>query len=340
MSDADPRPDDAALHASVSSALIFARALDGAGGARVVGWEELSDWPSAGGDATLWVHLDRTTPGIDTWLSRRLAVSGTTLEQLISNDTRPRAFREDDALVTILRGINLNPGDEPEDMIAMQIWADASRVVTLRRRRLQTPQDVKDDLDAGRGPHSAGELVAGLIEKLAAKMNNSIVAMNDRIDRLEDMPASADTARMLDEIGDIRRQCLALQRFMSPQHDALQQICGDPPPWLDRDNVRHIRETMERLRRYLDDLNVSKESAIVLQDDLNNRAAAQSNKTMYLLSIVAAIFLPLSFVTGLLGINVGGMPGVESQDAFWITVGALAALMALQIWIFRKIKWL
>ncbi|MEM1194316.1 MAG: CorA family divalent cation transporter, partial [Pseudomonadota bacterium] len=83
-----------------------------------------------------------------------------------------------------------------------------------------------------------------------------------------------------------------------------------------------------------------KESALVLQDDLNNRAAQETNKTMYMLSIVAAIFLPLGFLTGLLGINVGGMPGVDTPTAFWVVVVLLIGVMALQYYLFKKLKWL
>ena len=320
--------------------LLFARGLDGEGGARTIDWEEARGWRQQAPGETLWVHVDRTVAGIESWLSTGLAIAEPTVALLVSNDTRPRAFREGDALVTVLRGINLNPGSEPEDMVAMQIWADGNRLVSLRRRRLQTPLDVMALLDAGRGPRTTGDLLAELVEQLVAKMNGSIVAMNGRIDELEDAGEDADAGALLDEIAAIRRKCLALKRFMSPQHEALQQICRNPPPWLSEANCRDVHETIERLRRYLDDLDVSKESAIVLQDDLNNRPANQTNKTMYMLSMVAAIFLPLTFITGLLGINVGGMPGVQSHDAFWITVGLLAVLLVIQIAIFRRIKWL
>ena len=163
--------------------------------------------------------------------------------------------------------------------------------------------------------------------------------MNERIDEMEEDDDS-DVGDLLKEIADIRRDCLALKRYMSPQRDALLNVQRTPTSWMTERNLTDLRETGERLQRYLDDLDVSKESALVLQDDLNNRAAAKMNKTMYVLSIVAAIFLPLGFVTGLLGINVGGMPGVNSGNAFWITVGALALLMCAQFWIFRKLKWL
>lgn len=322
------------------SACLFGRVLDGDGGCTPISWEDAQGWSPASENETLWLHLDRTQPEALTWLRDNLHLSAATIDVLISNETRPRAFREDDALITILRGINFNEGAEPEDMIAMQVWADERRVITLRRRRLQTPRDVLAQLEDGRGPKTAGDLVADIVEQMAAKMSRAIVSMNERIDRLEDSDPLKDVEEKLDEIAGIRRNCLALQRFMSPQHEALTQISNDPPAFMSAENQKDVREAIDRLRRYLDDLDVSKESALVIQDDLNNRAANQSNRTMYMLSIVAAIFLPLGFITGLLGINVGGMPGVNSELAFSMTVGLLVILLGVQLYIFRKLKWL
>lgn len=335
--------DDSTLPQDVQQdgPLLFGCALDGKGGCRTLDWLEGRNWTPANTGDALWLHLDRVYPGLDDWLMDTLDLNEATADVLLSNETRPRAFLEDDSLITVLRGINFNPGAEPEDMIAMQMWCDGTRLITLRRRRLQTPRDVYAELLEGRGPETPGDLFAALLEQMVAKMNRSIVDMNDRIDEMEDEAADTrDTEALLTEIAEIRRNCLALKRYMSPQRDALLHIQKQSLPWLSGENITDIRETGERLQRYLDDLDVSKESAIVLQDDLNNRAAARMNQTMYMLSIVAAIFLPLSFVTGLLGINVGGMPGVNSHYAFWITVILLTALMGVQFWIFRKLKWL
>ena len=319
--------------------LLFGGVLNGEGGCTPVDWETAHTWREGGAGETLWLHLDRVHDGLEAWLEDNLDLNVATAELLLSNETCPRAFREGDSLITVLRGINFNPGAEPEDMIAMQIWCDGRRLVTLRRRRLQTPRDVYSELLEGHGPATAGDLFTSLVAHLIAKMNHSIVEMNERIDEME-TDHETETEDLLSEIAEIRRNCLALKRYMSPQHEALLDIQKSPPSWLSEINLADIREIGERLHRYLDDLDVSKESALVLQDDLNNRAAAKMNQTMYMLSIVAAVFLPLSFLTGLLGINVGGMPGVGSAYAFWITVGLLVGVMGVQFWIFRKLKWL
>jgi len=328
--------------------VIFARAFAGDGSSRPIDWAQVRSWQPQVDGELLWVHLDREADvdGVATWLRGDLRLSDATIAALTSNQNRPRAFREGDALATILRGVDGDaPGDgngDSADMVAMQIWADAHRVVTLRRRRLQAPKDVLAEIDAAQmGRITVGDLVTRLVEQTVARIGGVVLDMNDRIDQLE---ASCDGSVRIEDvltaIAQIRRQCLALKRHMSPQHEALIHIAREAPDWLSADNRAAIRETIDQLHHYLEDIDVSKESAIVLQDDLNNRAAAQTNKTSYLLSIVAAIFLPLGFLTGLLGMNVGGMPGVNTHAAFWIACGGMTALVAVQLVVFRRLRWL
>ncbi|WP_412071330.1 CorA family divalent cation transporter [Qipengyuania sp. SS22] len=196
-----------------------------------------------------------------------------TAELLVSDQTRPRAFREGETLVGTLRGINFNPGAEPEDMISMQSWCDGRRLVTL------------------------------LAELLIARMSQSIVDMNEVL-------------------------------------DVLEQISRDAPFWFEEHDRREIAESIPRLRRYLDDIDISKESALVLQDEIRAPSLASSEHATYMLTIVAGIFLPLSFLTGLLGINVGGMPGMQDSDAFWAVVALCALLFTGLIVAFRRLRWL
>jgi zinc transporter len=321
------------------SPLLFGRLLDGCGGARAVSWEDACDWEPDKPEEVLWVHLRRDRPGVADWLGEGLGLPEPTVELLTSEDTRPRAFREGNAIVATLRGINFNPGAEPEDMVSLQVWCDGRRLVTLRRRPLQTPHSIMRELDTGNGPVDAGAAITSLIEHMIARMNRSIVDMNDVIDVLEDSDPGDDPERMLDKITTIRRNCLALKRHMSPQHEALERISRDAPSWFEDHDRREIAETIDRLRRYLDDLDISKESALVLQDDLRARAVARSNRTSYLLTIVAAIFLPLGFVTGLLGINVGGMPGTADPQAFWVVVFICTAILIGQLVMFWRWRW-
>lgn len=320
--------------------LLFGRVLDGEGGARPITWEEVQNWRPASGSEVLWVHLLRIHAGVEQWLQDCLTIPEPTAEMLTSDATRPRAFRDGDTLVATLRGINFNPGAEPEDMLSMQLWSDGRRVVTLRRMPLQTPRMTCNQLDGGTGPVDAGSLVTALTEQLIDRMSHSIIDMNAAIDDLEDSNPEDDTDRTLDKIATIRRNCLGLKRHMSPQHEALLSIANNAPAWFEDHDRREIAETIDRLRRYLDDLDISKESALVLQDDIRARSAARSERTQNILTIVAGIFLPLSFITGLLGINVGDIPlAAPGSHGFWIIVALCLGLFAAELLIARKLKW-
>ncbi|MCJ1961373.1 zinc transporter ZntB [Novosphingobium mangrovi (ex Hu et al. 2023)] len=331
-------PYDPTDDTETGTPLLFGRVLDGHGGARAVSWEEAQEWRPGKPGEMLWVHLCRNADGVAEWLDEGLGLPEPTVELLTSEDTRPRAFREGNALVATLRGINFNPGAEPEDMVSLQVWCDGRRLVTLRRRPLQTPRAVMAELDKGTGALDAGAVITLMVEHMIARMNRSIIDMNEVIDQLEETDPDEDPEAMLDKIATIRRNCLGLKRHMAPQHEALERISREAPEWFEKHDRREIAETIDRLRRYLDDLDISKESAVVLQDDLRARAAASADRTSYLLTIVAAIFLPLSFVTGLLGINVGGMPGMQDPDAFWVVVALCAAILLVQLVMFWKWK--
>lgn len=332
--------NEATDEAITDSALLFGRILDGKGGAREIGWDEAQGWQPAAPGEVMWLHLCRNRPGVQAWLEEQLQVPEPTAELLTSDQTRPRAFRDGETLVGTLRGINFNPGAEPEDMISMQLWCDGQRLITLRRHPLQTPREVMAMLDRGNGPPDAGATITLLAELMIARMSQSIVDMNFVLDALEDEDPEKDPESMLKRISTIRRNCLGLKRHMAPQHEALEQISRDSPDWFEEEDRREIAESIARLRRYLDDIDISKESALVLQDELRARSLASSEHATYMLTIVAGIFLPLGFLTGLLGINVGGMPGMDDPDAFWAVVALCLFLFIALIVVFRRLRWL
>lgn len=320
--------------------LIFARILDGKGAGRPVDWEAARSWKRDRDGEVLWVHLCRNRPGVPEWLEE-LGISEPTRELLVSDKTRPRAFREGDTLVATLRGINFNPGAEPEDMLSIQMWCDGKRLITLRKQPLQTPRHVLRMIDRREaGPNDCGALITEITEAMITRMNRSIVDMNEHLDELEDRDQNEDAEEMLDRIAIIRRNCLGLKRHMGPMHEALEAMSRYAPPWFESHDRREIAESIDRLRRYLEDLDISKESAMVLMDDIRGRSIARNEQATYMLTIVAGIFLPLSFLTGLLGINVGGVPGMNDPLAFWDVVGLCSAIFAVLLFLFWKWKWL
>lgn len=320
--------------------MLFGRVLDGKGGGRTVDWAGAQNWQPGHPDEVLWLHINRSCPDTCAWLRDNLAVPEPTAELLVSDQTRPRAFHEGETLVATLRDLNFNPGSEPEDMISMQVWSDGQRVITLRRAPQQSPNEVRDMLDRGDGPRDAGAMVTQIVELMIDHLGAAVIDINASIDRLEDDDADVTIRERIAEIAEIRRECLALQRHVSPQHEALEQISREAPAWFEGHDRREIIESIARLRRHLDDINISKESAVVLLDELRARTQAIGQEATYKLGVMAGVFLPLTFFTGLLGSNVAGIPWADEPWAFWGVVAACAAITAGIVFAFWQRRWL
>jgi zinc transporter len=120
----------------------------------------------------------------------------------------------------------------------------------------------------------------------------------------------------------------------------MSRLLTEEVSWIGpRDRVR-LREVTDRVTRHVEDLDSIRNRAAVTHEELASRLAQQTNRTMYMLSIVAAIFLPLGLLTGLLGINVGGMPGTDTPWAFWIVCAFLGVITVVEVIILSRTKWL
>ena len=319
--------------------LVFACQLDGRGGAARLDWRALEAAQLPGG--VWWAHLDRKTRRVERWLRDRSGLTETTIDALLAEETRPRVFRGKVGTIAILRGVNTNPGAVAENMVSIRIWSDGKRVITLRHRRLQTPRDVLTQLMLERcGPRDASELFEGLITRLTERKAATINGFDDELDDIEEHVEEGDATEVRRKLSDLRQEAVVLRRYIAPQREALTSLLIDPPEWLAERSRARLRDTADRLTRYIEELDAARERSMVLKDDISNRLAESTNKTLYILSIISAVFLPLGFLTGLLGINIGGMPGVDNPHAFWIAAGLMAAIVAVEFLLFRYLKWL
>jgi zinc transporter len=318
--------------------LICAVILDGKGGGREIGWPEIDSWSAEQG--VLWVHLDRTGAAAQDWLQQRSGIDPVICQTLLQDEVRPRALTLGEALLVILRGVNLNPGADPEDMVGVRVWLEPNRIVTLRHRRLMVVNDLREALAAKLGAKGPGEFLYRLAEGLIERMGPVVGELDDRVDQLEDEVLTAQSAELRAKLGEIRREAIALRRYLAPQRDVMARLPAEQISWLDSLHKAHLREIADRTLRHVEDLDAARERAAVTQDELNNRLADQMNRTMYLLAIVAAVLLPPSLITGLFGINVGGMPGVENAWAFALVVLVLVVLGVVEVVLLRRLKWI
>ena len=308
--------------------------LDGQGGARIIAPTQKS---GKGSGQVCWMHLDYKDPASIAWLNEQSGIGEVFIKALLADDPRPRSLVEGDALLVVLRGINMNRGADPEDMVSLRMWVEADRVLTFRHRRVGSTQDVVDQLLAGNGPVSSGDLLHEIVDRMLSRIGEVVGEVEETADELEELVLTAENREIRGRLSDLRRQSIALRRFIAPQRDTIARLYAERVPWLNDENRAHLREDADRITRYIEDFDSVRDHVAVTYEELSDRLVEQMNRTMYTLSIVAAIFLPLSLLTGLLGINVGGIPGTQSPVAFTIVTVAIVIVGVLEwLWFKRR----
>lgn len=297
--------------------------FDRRGGGAVI---PLVEAQSALGHDLVWVHLDYGHADAIRWLSEESGLSELTVRALMADEPRPRLLTVGNGLLAILRGINTNEGADPEDMVSLRVWLDPDRIITVRRRRLASIAEIGERLKQGEGPRDTGDFLCDAAEGMVERIGETVGAFDDACDALESAMLDAGTRELRSKISELRRDVIAVRRYLAPQRDVMGRLPAERVEWLSDVHRARLREVGDRTTRCLEDLEAIRDRAMVTQEELNNRIAEQMNQTMYVLSIVAAIFLPLGLLTGLLGINVGGIPGTESPYAFWAVTIALVGL--------------
>ncbi len=323
---------------STPSGLIHALLLDGTGGASNYPWDSVGNWTTEKG--CLWLHFDFEEPDVVAWLEQESGLNDIAFHSLINAETRPRVLNRGDNLLITVRGINQNPGEDPEDMVSLRIWTDGARIISTRRRSLVSTQDVLEELAAGNGARNAVELLTAWIDRITTRMSDTIEDYEDKVLALEERLLAGDTDGIRIELARIRRQIISVRRYLTPQREAMNRLVNENLTWLDDMNRLRLREINDRLIRHIENIDEVRDRAVLAQEELSNQITERMNEKSYLFTVVAVIFLPLGFLTGLMGINVGGMPGIEDEEAFWVVVFlCLVVAMALTL-IFKSRKWL
>lgn len=283
-----------------------------------------------------WIHLLRDSPVTEKWL-KRLGLDTFVIDALTEEETRPRCTPHDEGVLINLRGVNLSPGAEPEDMISVRFWIDEHRVIGVRKRPLLATSDLLKSSLTGHAPTSTSDLIAKLALRLSDRAEPVIASLNERIDALEDVMDQVDETPPKGELADIRRVSIMLRRYMFPQRDALNALAIEDLDWIKERDRSRIREASDRVTRLGEELDAIRDRAQVVHDQIMDRRAETMNRQMLVLSVVSAVFLPLGLLTGLLGINVAGIPGQVSPMAFWSVCALLVLLGIVQLWFYRKI---
>ncbi|MGD9153774.1 MAG: zinc transporter ZntB [Gammaproteobacteria bacterium] len=321
---------------STANQITFAFDFDNNGGASVV------DLDVKQNDAqTRWIHIGLLDDTTKAWLKDKSGLNVLVCEAMLAKETRPRLMVSNGGVLIILRSINFHPGDEPDDMLSMRIWVEKNRIITASKKALSSIRKIKEALENNNGPISVMSFLDDITEKVTEEISLYVDKIDEAILSLEKESVLQPTKETRNKLAEVRSQIVAIRRYISPQRDALSRLTQiDRFPWLTEADRFHFMETSDRTIRCLEDLDEARDRATIIQETISNIISERVEQRMYILSLVAAIFLPLTFLTGLLGINVAGIPGANAKSAFAMVTFIMMIIAVIEYILFKKKRWL
>ena len=286
-----------------------------------------------------WIHLDGKYEDSAAWLEANAELDPLVIESLTAADARPRSYVKGKGLLLVLRGVNLNPGAEPDDMVSVRAWIEPGRIITLHDRKVMAVEDIRDAFEEGCGPCDSGGFLVELALRLSERMSDPISEIEDAADELEERMIEEESRDLRLEISDLRHKAIRLKRYLGPQREALVSLQNTRLLWFTEKNRLHLREVVDRMAHYVEELDSARERAAVARDELESRLAEQTNRTIYAMSVITVVFLPLGLITGLLGINVGGIPGAQNPYGFFGVCLLLLVVAMCQLALLKKMRW-
>jgi zinc transporter len=310
--------------------------LVGDGPVRAVTAEEAALYAGPG---FIWVHVDA---GTDQELSllRGNDIPDVAANALVATETRPRCDRIDEGAIVNLRGPAAEELDDSDRLVSIRMWVRRGKVDSVTRRPLAATAAVTEQMERGT-ILDPGDLVAAFARAISKELDPEVARLGDILDDYEsELDDSRALYRLRSSIARIRSDSIAYRRFVAPNRDALLTLADLDFLWLAEEDRLHIREAADRFARMTEELEAVRERAALLHEQLTDLRGEQMETRALLISIVAFIFLPLTFITGLLGMNVKGIPYADESWAFWGVVAFCVLVGAAVLGWFMWRHWL
>ena len=286
----------------------------------------------------VWVHLFSIDDDARGWLADHAKLSPQVVDALTAPETRPRCDQWERGALINLRGRTAEDAVPSADLLAsLRIWATRGRVFSVTRAPLCALASIEECVAADK-IHDPGDLIAEFASAITSDLDPHVAELGDRLDECEEQLDGARIFELRRQVTRVRSTAIGYRRFLQPQRDALEKLAHLPGDWLAEDDRVHLAAAADRAARMAEELEAIRERSAVVHDALTDMRAEQLDQRGLVLSVAALIFLPLTFFTGLYGMNVKGLPYADEPWAFNAIAGfcLVVAIVITAFFVVRK----
>ncbi|HPU54545.1 MAG TPA: transporter [Burkholderiaceae bacterium] len=303
---------------------------------RPIGLTEALDQPldtDRGSAGFTWLHFNLSHARAELWLLANARLPEDFHGALREDSRASRIHRDGDSLFAVLNDVTFDFSYDAADMSTLWVSARRDLLVSARRHPLRSVDRLRSAVKRGDRFDSAVELLDHLLRDQADELQHIVRRAGERVDRIEDELLVRLAPRHAAELSQLRRLTVRLVRLMSPEPGALQRLLSNPPSWMHGADAQRLREAGDDFGIALRDTASLQERIRALQDEAASRVGEENNRSLFLLTMVTVLALPINLTAGLMGMNVGGIPLADHPSGFWILVLLIGAFTSAIAWL-------
>lgn len=286
-----------------------------------------------------WIHINRGNLGEKQFLLIESGLREQTVDTLLEPFVRPRAIISPEGMLLSLRILAPGSSDDPIDIISIRMYATDQCVVTVSDYPVPALDVLRASLHQGLGPQTPQGFAYAVNELALTQVAEMVERIDSRLDGLEEAVFGQENCSEKSLFSQLMRECVLIRSYLLPHKEVLMALVSDLKMDSNVSKKAPWRKSLNGVSRLLDDLTLGKERLLIVQQHMAASSSDQLNYRMYVLSLLAAIFLPLTFITGLLGVNVGGIPGATYKWGFSLVCVLTGVIFLGSVWWFHRKKW-
>ncbi|WP_267397217.1 MULTISPECIES: zinc transporter ZntB [unclassified Sphingomonas] len=286
----------------------------------------------------IWAHLSTNEARAQAWLRDDAKLPDYVVDALTATETRPRCEAFGEGALLNLRGRSSEEMSSGDPLASVRIWAIGGRVFSVTRRPLIAVDEVEKVVQTGRIV-DPGDLIAAFATAITTDLDPEVADLGDTLDDCEEQLDASRVFELRRHVSRVRVSAIGLRRFLTPQRAALEKLATLPCDWLHDDDRLHLNAAADRAARMAEELESIRERSSLMHDALTDLRGEQLDNRSLIISIVAMVFLPLTFITGLYGMNVDNLPYAHEPWAFDAIMGVCAVIAAGVVIYFVQRHW-
>ena len=279
-------------------------------------------------DEFIWLHFSLSNVASEPWLRRYLTLPDSFYESLRSEVDATHLEQDADSLVARIHDVLFDfTFDAP---VATTTLCVKPRVlVSAHARPWRSIDQLRAEVQSGQVFRSPIEILARLLRDQASVLVDIVRKSKRQVSPMEQQLLAKRISVSRSELGSLRRMLVRLQRLLAPEPAAFFRLLNQPPDWIAEKELQNLQQAAEKFSTAINDTAALVERVKQLQEELAALVSEQTNRTLFLLTMVTVLALPINLVAGLFGMNVGGIPLNQHRYGFFLVLSPLLLLTAL-----------